>query len=48
MRKRVLGLVLSCGIMLAVPLWILYELGIFVSQWITKPGLEKSQSDSAG
>ena len=31
-------------VMLAVPLWILYELGIFVSQWIAKPGSEGSQS----
>ena len=35
-------------VMLAVPLWVLYELGIFVSQWITKPGSEGSQSGSAG
>ena len=35
-------------VMLAVPLWILYELGIFVSQWITKPAPEESQSGSAG
>lgn len=34
-------------VMLAVPLWVLYELGIFVSQWITKPGSEGSQSGSA-
>ncbi|MEQ1771865.1 MAG: twin-arginine translocase subunit TatC [Devosia sp.] len=35
-------------VMLAVPLWILYELGIFVSQWIAKPVTEESQSGSAG
>jgi sec-independent protein translocase protein TatC len=35
-------------VMLAVPLWILYELGIFVSQWISKPSADESQSDSAG
>jgi sec-independent protein translocase protein TatC len=35
-------------VMLAVPLWILYELGIFVSQWITKPAPEESQSGTTG
>jgi len=35
-------------VMLAVPLWVLYEVGIFVSQWITKPAPEESQSGSAG
>jgi len=35
-------------IMLAVPLWILYEIGIFVSQWITKPVPEGSESRPAG
>ena len=35
-------------VMLAVPIWVLYELGIFVSQWITKPGPEESKSGSAG
>ncbi len=33
-------------VMLAVPLWILYELGIFVSQWISKPAAEETQSGS--
>ncbi|MBC8006829.1 MAG: twin-arginine translocase subunit TatC [Prolixibacteraceae bacterium] len=35
-------------VMLAVPIWILYELGIFVSQWIAKPGSAGSQSGSVG
>jgi sec-independent protein translocase protein TatC len=35
-------------VMLAVPLWVLYELGIFVSQWVSKPSPEESQSGSAG
>jgi len=35
-------------VMLAVPLWVLYEVGIFVSQWITKPAPEESQSGSTG
>ncbi|HJP69791.1 MAG TPA: twin-arginine translocase subunit TatC [Sphingomicrobium sp.] len=35
-------------VMLAVPLWLLYELGIFVSQWISKPEAEQSESKSAG
>ena len=34
-------------VMLAVPLWILYELGIFVSQWITKPVAEETRSGPA-
>jgi sec-independent protein translocase protein TatC len=34
-------------VMLAVPLWILYELGIFVSQWISKPTAEETPSGSA-
>jgi sec-independent protein translocase protein TatC len=34
-------------IMLAVPLWVLYEVGILVSQWITKPAAE-SESRPAG
>src|SRR5512140_693493 len=34
-------------IMLAIPLWLLYELGIFVSQWISKAAPEESQSGSA-
>ena len=34
-------------VMLAVPLWILYELGIFVSQWIAKPAAEETQSGPA-
>ncbi|MEO8156939.1 MAG: twin-arginine translocase subunit TatC [Betaproteobacteria bacterium] len=35
-------------VMLAVPLWVLYELGIFVSQWISKREPEESRSDSTG
>ncbi len=35
-------------VMLAVPLWILYEVGIFVSQWISKPETEESKSGSTG
>ncbi len=35
-------------VMLAVPLWILYEVGIFVSQWISKPETEESKSSSTG
>src|SRR4051812_9039252 len=34
-------------VMLAVPLWLLYEVGIFVSQWITKPSPSESKSSSA-
>jgi sec-independent protein translocase protein TatC len=33
--------------MLAVPLWVLYEIGIFVAQWVVKPPAEETQSDSA-
>lgn len=33
-------------VMLAVPLWLLYELGIFVSQWVTKRAPEESGSES--
>jgi len=35
-------------VMLAVPLWLLYEVGIFVSQWISKPEAEQSESESTG
>jgi sec-independent protein translocase protein TatC len=35
-------------IMLAVPLWVLYEVGIFVSQWVAKPAAENPESNSAG
>jgi sec-independent protein translocase protein TatC len=35
-------------VMLAVPLWVLYEAGIFVSQWMTKPDPEESKSGSTG
>jgi len=35
-------------VMLAVPLWLLYEVGIFVSQWISKPEAEQSESESVG
>ncbi len=35
-------------VMLAVPLWVLYELGIFVSQWISKREPEESRPDSTG
>ena len=31
-------------VMLALPLWILYEVGIFVAQWMTKPTPEESGS----
>jgi sec-independent protein translocase protein TatC len=34
-------------VMLAVPLWLLYELGIFVSQWITKPKPSPEESESS-
>ena len=33
-------------VMLAVPLWLLYEVGIFVSQWVTKPSTEESETSS--
>jgi sec-independent protein translocase protein TatC len=35
-------------VMLAVPLWLLYEVGIFVSQWISKPDAEQSESKPVG
>ncbi len=34
-------------VMLALPLWILYEIGIFVSQWVTKPAAEQAESGPA-
>ena len=34
-------------VMLALPLWILYEIGIFVSQWVTKPEAEQPESGPA-
>jgi sec-independent protein translocase protein TatC len=34
-------------VMLALPLWILYEIGIFVSQWVTKPPPEQIESGPA-
>lgn len=34
-------------IMLAVPLWVLYELGIFVAQWVAKPAAAETRSDPA-
>lgn len=33
-------------ILLAVPLWILYEIGIFVSRWVGKPVASEAPSDS--
>jgi len=33
-------------VMLAVPLWLLYEVGIYVSQWITKSSPAESESSS--
>lgn len=33
-------------VMLAVPLWLLYEVGIYVSQWVTKPSTEESETSS--
>jgi len=33
--------------MLAVPLWILYELGIFVAQWVGRPATAETTSDPA-
>jgi Sec-independent protein secretion pathway component TatC len=33
--------------MLAVPLWVLYELGIFVAQWVGKPAAAETTSDPA-
>ena len=35
-------------VMLAVPLCLLYELGILVSQWMVKPVAEESESRPAG
>ena len=35
-------------VMLAVPLWLLYEVGIYVSQWVTKSSPTESESSSAG
>jgi len=32
-------------VMLAVPLWVLYELGIFVAQWVGKSAAEETTSD---
>jgi sec-independent protein translocase protein TatC len=34
-------------VMLAVPLWLLYELGIFVAQWIGKSAAAETRSDPA-
>ncbi len=34
-------------VMLAVPLWILYELGIFVAQWVGKSTAAEASSDPA-
>lgn len=34
-------------VMLAVPLWVLYELGIFVAQWVGKPASAETTSDPA-
>ena len=34
-------------VMLAVPLWVLYELGIFVAQWVGKPAATETTSDPA-
>ncbi|HEY5930959.1 MAG TPA: twin-arginine translocase subunit TatC [Burkholderiales bacterium] len=35
-------------VMLAVPLWILYELGIIVAQWLVKPAAAEPESGTAG
>ena len=35
-------------IMLAVPLWILYEIGILVAQWLVKPAASEPESRTAG
>jgi sec-independent protein translocase protein TatC len=35
-------------IMLAVPLWILYEVGILVAQWLVKPPAVETESGTAG
>ena len=34
-------------VMLAVPLWVLYELGIFVAQWVGEPATAETTSDPA-
>jgi sec-independent protein translocase protein TatC len=34
-------------IMLAVPLWVLYELGIFVAKWVGKSAAAETTSDPA-
>jgi len=34
-------------VMLAVPLWVLYELGIFVAQWVGKSAAAETTSDPA-
>jgi len=34
-------------VMLAVPLWVLYELGIFVAQWVGRPAAAETTSDPA-
>ncbi len=34
-------------VMLAVPLWVLYELGIFVAQWVVKSAAAETTSDPA-
>jgi sec-independent protein translocase protein TatC len=34
-------------VMLAVPLWVLYELGIFVAQWVGKSAAAETRSDPA-
>ncbi|MGQ0577321.1 MAG: twin-arginine translocase subunit TatC [Betaproteobacteria bacterium] len=34
-------------VMLAVPLWVLYELGIFVAQWVGKSAATQTRSDPA-
>lgn len=34
-------------VMLAVPLWLLYELGIFVAQWVGKSAAAETRSDPA-
>lgn len=34
-------------VMLAVPLWVLYELGIVVAQWVGKPAAAETTSDPA-
>jgi sec-independent protein translocase protein TatC len=35
-------------IMLAVPLWVLYEIGIFVAQWLVKSDATEPESRTAG